>query len=141
MTGAIYARQAGQWFRVTLCRNKAEVRAVRDRVPVTRVVVATSLGFWITTTGEVGDPRTEACITIQANQMSGAPCLRGLRIPVVTIARLVDRKTPKSIILNHYPDLTVADIDAAVAFAHYHQLDLTDRGLALLFQPNKTQPS
>lgn len=56
-------------------------------------------------------------ITINPNQMGGVPCLRGLRIPVATIVGLVSEGLSDETILAEYPDLEVADIRQALAFA------------------------
>ena len=58
-----------------------------------------------------------ARITVNPQQMGGAPCIRGLRIPVATvIAMVADGMTPTEI-LEAFPDLEVADIDEALHFA------------------------
>lgn len=56
-------------------------------------------------------------ITINPNQMGGVPCLRGLRIPVATIVGLVSEGLSDEKILAEYPDLELADIRQALAFA------------------------
>lgn len=56
-------------------------------------------------------------ITINPNQMGGVPCVRGLRIPVATIVGLVSEGLSDEKILAEYPDLEVADIRQALAFA------------------------
>ena len=56
-------------------------------------------------------------ITIHRDQMGGAPCIRGLRIPVsVVVAMLADNMTPDEILAD-YPDLERDDIPEAVRFA------------------------
>jgi uncharacterized protein (DUF433 family) len=49
--------------------------------------------------------------------MGGAPCLRGLRIPVATIVALVAEGQTTSEILAFYPDLETEDIREALLFA------------------------
>lgn len=56
-------------------------------------------------------------ITIRADQMGGAPCIRGLRIPVSVVLDMVAEGTPTDAILNLYPDLEAEDIPAALRFA------------------------
>ena len=47
----------------------------------------------------------------------GAPCLRGLRIPVATVVALVaEGQTPEQI-LGLYPDLEAEDIQEALLYA------------------------
>lgn len=52
--------------------------------------------------------------------MGGAPVIRGTRIPAHLIAWMVSEGVPEEEILEHYPALNLADIDAAVAYAKSH---------------------
>lgn len=56
-------------------------------------------------------------ITIDANQMGGVPCIRGLRIPVATVVEMVAEGMSNDEILRSYPDLELEDISAALRFA------------------------
>lgn len=56
-------------------------------------------------------------ITVDAAQMGGVPCIRGMRIPVATVVGLVAQGLPNTQILNEYPDLQLEDIKAALLFA------------------------
>jgi uncharacterized protein (DUF433 family) len=56
-------------------------------------------------------------ITINANQMGGVPCIRGLRIPVATIVSMVADNISHDEILHAYPDLEPEDIREALALA------------------------
>ena len=56
-------------------------------------------------------------VTINARQMGGVPCLRGLQIPVGTIVALVAEGQTTSEILALYPDLETEDIREALLFA------------------------
>lgn len=56
-------------------------------------------------------------ITTDPGQMSGVPCLRGLRIPVATIVALVAEGETTSGILALYPDLEAEDVREALLFA------------------------
>lgn len=56
-------------------------------------------------------------ITTNPNQMSGLPCLRGLRIPVATVVSLVAEGKSERAILDAYPDLEAEDIREALRFA------------------------
>jgi uncharacterized protein (DUF433 family) len=56
-------------------------------------------------------------ITANPNQMGGVPCLRGLRIPVVTVVGLVAEGQNQGQILDAYPDLEPEDIHEALRFA------------------------
>ena len=49
--------------------------------------------------------------------MGGAPCLRGLRIPVSTLVDMVADGMTKEEILNAYPDLEVEDVAEALRYA------------------------
>jgi len=56
-------------------------------------------------------------ITVDAKQMGGVPCIRGLRIPVATVVGMVaDGMTTKDI-LAAYPDLESDDVQEALQYA------------------------
>jgi len=56
-------------------------------------------------------------ITVEPMQMGGVPCIRGIRIPVVTVMEMIaDGMTSKEI-LGAFPDLEAGDIDEALQFA------------------------
>jgi uncharacterized protein (DUF433 family) len=55
-------------------------------------------------------------ITIDPAQMGGVPCIRGLRIPVATVVRML-RTMSRAELLDAYPDLESDDIDAALEYA------------------------
>lgn len=56
-------------------------------------------------------------ITVSATQMGGAPCIRGLRIPVATVVGMVADGMTTAEILDAYPDLQPEDISEALRFA------------------------
>ncbi|HEU5017043.1 MAG TPA: DUF433 domain-containing protein [Pseudolabrys sp.] len=56
-------------------------------------------------------------ITIDAAQMGGVPCVRGLRIPVATIVGMVADGMSETEILADYPDLVAEDIHEALRYA------------------------
>lgn len=56
-------------------------------------------------------------ITVNAAQMGGMPCLRGLRIPVATVVGMVADGMKEDEILQAFPDLEPEDIKAALRFA------------------------
>ncbi len=49
-------------------------------------------------------------ITGNPNQMGGVPCIRGLRIPVATVLRMLAGGMTEREILADYPDLEADDI-------------------------------
>ncbi|HUR18164.1 MAG TPA: DUF433 domain-containing protein [Acidimicrobiales bacterium] len=53
-------------------------------------------------------------ITIEADKMGGVPCIRGLRVPVETVVRMVGEGMTISEILDAYPYLETEDIDQAL---------------------------
>jgi uncharacterized protein (DUF433 family) len=56
-------------------------------------------------------------ITIEPGKRSGKPCVRGLRITVTEVLRyLASGMTPEQIV-DDFPDLTLEDIRACLAFA------------------------
>ena len=56
-------------------------------------------------------------ITVDADQMGGAPCIRGLRIPVATVVGLVTDRMDEGEIIGAYPDLEPEDIYEALRYA------------------------
>lgn len=56
-------------------------------------------------------------ITVDAKQMGGAPCIRGLRIPVATILQLIAEGMKEEEILTAYPDLQKEDIREILLYA------------------------
>ena len=56
-------------------------------------------------------------ITVNAAQMGGVPCIRGLRIPVATVIGMVAEGMSHEEIFNAYPDLEAGDIQSALHFA------------------------
>ena len=56
-------------------------------------------------------------ITTRPDQMGGAPCIRGLRIPVATVVGMVADGMPEPEILAAYPDLEGEDIREALRYA------------------------
>ena len=49
--------------------------------------------------------------------MGGKPCIRGTRVTVSTVLRVLSEVGSKSDVLRLYPYLTVEDIDAALEYA------------------------
>lgn len=56
-------------------------------------------------------------ISVNAKQMGGVPCIRGLRIPVATVVGMVAEGMAEAEILKAYPDLEPDDIHEALRFA------------------------
>ena len=56
-------------------------------------------------------------ITIDPDRMHGRPCIRGLRITVSDILGLLSAGQSRETILQEYPYLESADINAVLAFA------------------------
>jgi uncharacterized protein (DUF433 family) len=56
-------------------------------------------------------------ITVNPRQMGGVPCIRGLRVPVATVLRMLAAGMTESQILNEYPDLETADIRECLRYA------------------------
>jgi uncharacterized protein (DUF433 family) len=56
-------------------------------------------------------------ITVNPNQMGGVPCIRGLRIPVATVLRMLAGGMTEKQILADYPDLQVDDVRECLRFA------------------------
>lgn len=56
-------------------------------------------------------------ITVDPEQLGGAPCIRGLRIPVATVVGMVGEGMSEPEILKAYPDLELEDIREAIRYA------------------------
>lgn len=56
-------------------------------------------------------------ITVNPNQMGGVPCIRGMRIPVATVLRMLAGGMTEQEILSDYPDLQTDDIRECLRFA------------------------
>jgi uncharacterized protein (DUF433 family) len=56
-------------------------------------------------------------ITVNAKQMGGVPCIRGLRVPVATVVGMVAEEMSEADILAAYPDLEREDIHEALRYA------------------------
>jgi uncharacterized protein (DUF433 family) len=56
-------------------------------------------------------------ITVQPDQMGGAPCVRGLRIPVATVVGMLADGMDEPEILAAYPDLEGEDVREAIRYA------------------------
>ncbi len=56
-------------------------------------------------------------ITVDPSKMRGAPCIRGLRIPVATVLGQLAAGVPSEQILLDFPGLEPADIPAALEYA------------------------
>ncbi len=56
-------------------------------------------------------------ISINPDQMAGAPCIRGLRIPVATVVGMVAEGMTEEEILNEFPDLEREDIRDSLRYA------------------------
>jgi uncharacterized protein (DUF433 family) len=68
-------------------------------------------------------------ITVNPNQMSGVPCIRGLRIPVATVVGMVADGMNENEILKAFPDLEREDIRQAL---HYAAEAVRERELPLV---------
>ncbi len=66
---------------------------------------------------------TVARITHNPKVMGGKPCIRGLRVTVGTIVRLLASGESRERILQAYPDLEPADLDDALAYAAWRLHD------------------
>ncbi|OGH61453.1 MAG: hypothetical protein A3G34_05585 [Candidatus Lindowbacteria bacterium RIFCSPLOWO2_12_FULL_62_27] len=56
-------------------------------------------------------------ITVNPKQMGGAPCIRGIRIPVASVVGMVADGMKEEEILKAYPDLELEDIREALQYA------------------------
>lgn len=56
-------------------------------------------------------------ITVSSDQMGGAPCIRGLRVPVSTVVDMVADGMTVAEIVEAYPDLEPDDVTEALRYA------------------------
>ena len=56
-------------------------------------------------------------ITVDPRQMGWSACIRGLRIPVATVLRMLAAGRTEQQILGDYPDLEAADIRECLRYA------------------------
>jgi uncharacterized protein (DUF433 family) len=56
-------------------------------------------------------------ITVNARQMGGVPCIRGLRIPVATVVGMIADGMAADEVLEAYPDLEREDVRQALRYA------------------------
>ena len=56
-------------------------------------------------------------ITTNPKQMTGVPCIRGLRIPVATVVAMIADGMTEAEVLRAYPDLEPDDIHEALRYA------------------------
>jgi uncharacterized protein (DUF433 family) len=61
--------------------------------------------------------RYDDIVTIEPGKRGGKPCIRGLRITVYDVLEYLAAGMSESEILADFPDLTVEDIRASLAFA------------------------
>jgi uncharacterized protein (DUF433 family) len=62
-------------------------------------------------------------ITVNPRQMGGVPCIRGIRVPVATVLRMLAAGMTEPEVLNEYPDLEGADIRECLRYAVAMTLD------------------
>jgi len=55
-------------------------------------------------------------VVVDPAVMGGVPCVRGTRVPVVTITGVLAENMSIEAVLEHYPQLTVEDVHACQAF-------------------------
>jgi uncharacterized protein (DUF433 family) len=58
-------------------------------------------------------------ITIDRGILGGKPIIRGMRISVAMILELLAKGSTMQEILEDYPDLDMADLQAALLYAHH----------------------
>ncbi len=67
--------------------------------------------------GKEASVKKFARITVDADQMGGVPCIRGLRIPVATVVGMVSEGLTEAENLKAYPDLEREDLREALRYA------------------------
>ncbi len=65
-------------------------------------------------------------ITVRADQLGGAPCIRGFRMPVQTVVSMIAAGMSEDEILDDFPDLEREDIQEALLFWENHPNNARD---------------
>jgi uncharacterized protein (DUF433 family) len=63
-------------------------------------------------------------ITFNSDVLGGKPCIRGLRVTVVTVAGLMAAGHSQEKILQSYPYLELEDISKALAYAAWRSAEI-----------------
>jgi uncharacterized protein (DUF433 family) len=63
-------------------------------------------------------------ISIDPAVMSGVPVIAGTRVPVSLIVNYIENGHPLAELLDDYPNLTEADVEAALAYARIPEFDV-----------------
>lgn len=66
---------------------------------------------------QIMDEKLLQRITLNPEVMAGKPVIRGTRIPVELIVRMLAQGIPETEILHEYPSLQPEDVRAALAYA------------------------
>lgn len=66
----------------------------------------------------------EKRISIDPNVMSGVPVIAGTRVPVSLIVNYLENGHLVAELLDDYPNLTEADVEAALAYARIPEFDI-----------------
>ncbi len=74
------------------------------------------------------DTQITARITRNPRILRGKPIVRGTRVPVYLIVDFVDNGVTPAQIVEDYPDLTLEDVEAALAFAARSKTGPTSAG-------------
>jgi uncharacterized protein (DUF433 family) len=63
------------------------------------------------------DPTIGVRVTVDPHVMRGKPVIRGTRIPVEMIVRMLSQGVSERDVLEEYPGLEIADVRAALGYA------------------------
>ena len=96
--------------------------------------VADALGMEVKATVDYAATR----ITVRRDQMDGAPCVRGLRIPMATVIDMVAEGMDEAEIVAAYPDLEAADVCAVIS--RYRPQRNRDRNFAVAGNFERIEP-
>lgn len=87
------------------------------RDPCLRNLLVNGDGLWVHVPGYRGAMKRFPRITLDPAVMGGRPCIRGLRITVAAVLRLLAAGRARDEVLKEYPYLESQDLDEALAFA------------------------
>jgi uncharacterized protein (DUF433 family) len=88
-----------------------------NRAPSLASCPPAELGLRVREDEETAGPNYRGTITVEPGKRGGRPCIRGMRITVGDILGWLAAGMSEAEIVEDFPELTAADIHAALAFA------------------------
>jgi len=77
----------------------------------------------------------KSIITIEAGKRGGQPTVRGMRITVYDVLKMLASGMSKKEIIKDFPELTIKDIQAVLSYASEREHSLTTASHEITFGP------